>query len=175
MEINNIVDRLEALIATSVRVPATQKTFMDSRKVQELMDQLRLAVPQDVQAAEDILVSKEEILYQAEVERRKIKAEAEQEFRSRLEQTEVMKEAQKKSSEMIQEAEHKAHKVLSQADLEARSKRAEIDTYAAKTLRNLERQLNSNLTSIRNGLALMSGLETMEVVATGTHSISNNN
>ena len=76
---------------------------------------------------------------------------------------------------MIQEAEHKAHKVLSQADLEARSKRAEIDTYAAKTLRNLERQLNSNLTSIRNGLALMSGLETMEVVATGTHSISNNN
>jgi len=175
MEINNIVDRLEALIATSVRVPATQKTFLDSRKVHELMDQLRLAVPQDIQAAEEILVSKEEIFNQAEVERRKIKAQAEDEFRVRLDQTEIMKEAQKKSSEIVQEAENKAHKLLSQAGLEARSKKADIDTYAAKTLRNLERQLNSNLTSIRNGLALLNGLETMEVVATGTHATNNNN
>jgi hypothetical protein len=31
----------------------------------------------------------------------------------------------------------------------------------------LERQITSNLTSIRNGLALLSGIDTFEVVASG--------
>ena len=167
MDIVNTLDRLEALMTTSLKLPVAQRTLLDGKKVQELMDQLRLAVPQDVRAAEEILVKKDEILNQAEAERRRIKAQAEEEFRARLSQTEVMKEAERKAAEILAEADRKANRMVTQADVEARTKKAEADAHTAKTLRNLERQLTSNLTSIRNGLALLSGFETYEVVATG--------
>ena len=167
MDIVNTIDRLEALINTSIKVPVAQRTLLDAKKVHELMDQLRLAVPQDVRAAEEILAKKDEVLNQAEAERRRIKAQAEDEFRARLSQTEVIKEAERGAAEMLAEAKRKTTKLVAQADVDARTRKAEADAYTAKTLRNLERQLTSSLTSIRNGLALMSGLETYEVVATG--------
>jgi len=167
MDIVNTIDRLEALITTSIKVPVAQRTLLDAKKVQELMDQLRLAVPQDVRAAEEILAKKDEVLNQAEAERRRIKAQAEEEFRSRLTQTEVIKEAERNAAELLAEAKRKTAKLVAQADVDARTKKAEADAYTARTLRNLERQLTSNLTSVRNGLALMSGFETYEVVATG--------
>jgi len=167
MEIVNIIDRLEALINTSLKMPGTQRTLLDANKVQELMDQLRLSVPQDVKAAQEILSKKDDILNQADGDRRRIKAQAEEEFRSRLNDTEVMGEALKKSTEMLGEAERKASKTTGQADVEARTKIAEADAYAAKTLRNLERQLTSNLTSIRNGISVLSGIDTYEVIANG--------
>ena len=167
MEIVNIIDRLEALISTSLKMPGTQRTLLDANKVQELMDQLRLSVPQDVKAAQEILAKKDDILNQADGDRRRIKAKAEEEFRSRLNDTEVVREALKKSTEMLGEAERKASKTTGQADVEARTKIAEADSYAAKTLRNLERQLTSNLTSIRNGISVLSGIDTYEVIANG--------
>ncbi|MQF68815.1 hypothetical protein FIM12_00555 [SAR202 cluster bacterium AD-804-J14_MRT_500m] len=167
MEIVNIIDRLEALISTSLKMPGTQRTLLDANKVQELMDQLRLSVPQDVKAAQEILAKKDDILNQADGDRRRIKAQAEEEFRSRLNDTEVVREALKKSTEMLGEAERKASKTTGQADVEARTKIAEADSYAAKTLRNLERQLTSNLTSIRNGISVLSGIDTYEVIANG--------
>jgi len=167
MEILNIVDKLEALITTSLKVPVAQRTLLDAKKVQELMDQMRLAVPQDVKSAEDIVMRKEDIFNQAEGERRKIKAQAEDEFRARLNQTEVMNQATRKAQAIIEEAEHKASKFMAQADMETRTKKAEADAYAAKTLRAMEKQLTSNLTSIRNGLAILSGVDTFEVVTAG--------
>ena len=97
MDIINIVDRLEALITTSLKVPVAQRTILDAKKVQELMDQLRLAVPSDVRAAEEILVKKDDILNLAEAERRRTKSQAEEEFRARLNKAEVMKEAERKA------------------------------------------------------------------------------
>jgi len=167
MEILNIVDKLDALITTSLKVPVAGRTLLDAKKVQELMDQMRLAVPQDVKAAEEIVMRKEEIFNQAEVERRKIKAQAEEEFRARLNQTEVMNQATRKAHAIIEEAEHKASRVMAQADTETRTKKAEADAYSAKTLRAMEKQLTANLTSIRNGLALLSGIDTFEFVAAG--------
>ena len=168
MDIINIVDRLEALITTSLKVPVAQRTLLDAKKVQELMDQLRLAVPSDVRAAEEILVKKDDILNLAEAERRRTKSKAEDEFRTRLNQAEVTKEAERRAREILDEAERKSSRMLAQAETELRTRTAEGDAYAAKALRNLERQLTSNLTSIRNGLALLSGVETFEVVA-GNH------
>jgi conjugal transfer/entry exclusion protein len=172
MDIVSILDRMEALISTSLKVPATQRTFLDTRKLQELVDQLRMAVPQDVKAAKQILAKKDDIVTHAELERRKLRSRAEEEYRNRLNQTEVMKDAQRKAAETIEEAEQKSQRMLKLADTEVKSRKAEVDAYSVKTLRNLERQLTANLTSIRNGLALLNGIDTFEVVASGNGTAS---
>ena len=167
MDIVNIIDRLEALITTSLKVPVAQRTILDAKKMRELMDQLRLAVPQDVKAAKEVLMSKDDILNQAESERRRIKAQAEEEFRARLHQTEVLKEAERKANQILEEVEQKAGRMLRQTETATSTKRAEADAYVAKTLRNLERQLTSQLTSIRNGLSVLGSGDVYEVIATG--------
>ncbi len=165
MDIINIIDRLEALITTSTKVPATQRTILDVKKVQELMDQLRLAVPNDVRAAKEILVNKDDILNLAEAERRRTKAHAEEEFRTRINQADILKEAQRKAKEMLDDAERKSSRMLAQAETELTTRKAEVDAYAAKALRNLERQMTANLTSIRNGLALLNVADAYETVS----------
>ncbi len=170
MDIINIIDRLEALITTSTKVPATQRSLLDVKKVEELLDQLRLAVPNDVRAAKEVLVNKDDILNLAEAERRRTKAQAEEEFQNRTNQSEVLKEAQRKARTLLDDAERKSSRMLVQAETELKTSKAEIDTYAAKALRNLERQLTANLTSVRNGLALLTGADTFEVLAeNGSH------
>ena len=170
MDIINIIDRLEALITTSTKVPGSQRSLLDVKKLEELLDQLRLAVPNDVRAAKEILINKDDILNLAEAERRKTKAQAEEQFHNRINQSEVLKEAQQRARTMLDDAERKCSRMLAQAETELKTSRAEVDTYAAKALRDLERQLTANLTSVRNGLSLLSGANTFEVMAeNGNH------
>ena len=170
MDIINIIDRLEALITTSTKVPGSQRSLLEVKKLEELLDQLRLAVPNDVRAAKEILVNKDDILNLAEAERRKTKAQAEEQFHTRINQSSVLKEAQQRARTMLDDAERKSSRMLAQAETELKTSRAEVDTYAAKALRDLERQLTANLTSVRNGLSLLSGANTFEVMAeNGNH------
>ena len=55
MDILNVIDRLESLMTTSKSVPVSGNIIVDKKKVMELVDQLRFAIPQEVKAAEDDL------------------------------------------------------------------------------------------------------------------------
>ena len=168
MDLVNIIDRLEALINTSLKLPVAQRTLLDGKKVGELIDQLRLAIPQDLKSAKEILETKDDILNHAETERRRIKSKAEEEFRARLSETEVLKEAERKAGQILEDTGEKAARMFRQIETETSTKRAESDAYVAKSLRNLERVLTSQLTSIRNGLSILDTSEQFEVIANGS-------
>ena len=155
MEIQNIVDRLESLVNTSARVPATSRTIVDSGKVRELVDQLRLAIPQDIKSAQEILNRKESIFGQAQVEARHLKVEAEEQFRSKVTESELVKAARRRADDMLMDAQRKAQRLLEQADTEAKRRRAEADAYSAEVLRNLDKQLTSLLSTVRRGLEVL--------------------
>ena len=55
MDIVNVIDRLDALLNTSRKMPATRSRIVDADKVMELVEQLRLAIPQDVRAAQEVI------------------------------------------------------------------------------------------------------------------------
>lgn len=128
---------------------------MDSKKIMELVDQMRLAVPQDVKSAQEILLKKDSIINQAHAEARRIKASAEEEFRARLDQNELVKAARRRSDEMVEEAQRKAHRIMEQAESDARTRRTEADAYALQTLRRLEKELTTLLTTVRRGLEVL--------------------
>ena len=155
MDILNIIDRMESLVSTSARVPATGRTLVDVAKLAELIDQARLAVPQDVKAAHEILLRKDSVLGQAQIEARRLKTSADEEFKTRLNESELVKAARRRADDMIQEAQRKAQRLLEQADTEAKTRRAESDAYALETLRNLEVQLGSLLSTVRRGMDVM--------------------
>jgi cell division septum initiation protein DivIVA len=152
MDIVNVIDRLEALVNTSRKMPATRNRLVDAEKVMELVEQLRLSIPQDVRAAQEVLERKDAILNQSQVDARRTRAEAEEEFRTRLDQNELVVSARHKADGLIEEAEQKANRIMQQAEAESTNNRADADAYSIQALRNLERELTSVLGAVRTGL-----------------------
>lgn len=125
---------------------------MDKAKIQELVDQLRLAIPEDVKAAQEILHQRDTLFTQAQVEARHIKVEAEEQFRTKVNESELVKAARRRADDVISDAQRKAGRLLEQADAEAKARRNEADAYAAEVLRSLDKQLTSLLATVRRGL-----------------------
>ena len=121
----------------------------------ELVDQLRLAIPQEYKAAQEVLAQKDQILNQAIVDARRTKARAEDEYRERLDQNEIIEKAQRKAEQTISEAEERAQRLINQSASSARSQVSEADAYSLHSLRNLERQLNSITASVRKGIDML--------------------
>ena len=157
IDIINIIDRIETLVETSKSVPVSGSVLIDKHKAMELVDQLRLAVPQEVRSAEEVLSNKDHILNQAQADARHTKSKAEDEFRQRLDQSELVTLAESRAEETLKDAEHRAARILEQSETEARSRRTDADTYALRSLRALERELAVLTGSVRKGIDVLAG------------------
>ena len=152
MDIINVIDRLDALVNTSTKVPATRSRLVDVEKVMELLEQLRLTIPQDVKAAQEVIERKDAILNQAQIDARRTRNEAEEEFVARLDQNEILVAARAKAQQLVEEADEKAGKLIERVETESRSTQAQSDAYVVQSLRSLEQELTSVLASVRKGL-----------------------
>lgn len=154
---------METLIGTSRSVPVGGNILVDKRKAMELVDQLRLAVPQEVKAAEEVLGHKDHIINQAQLDARRTKAKAEDEFRTRLDQNEVVTSAESRAEHTLRDAEQRASRMLQQSEAEARSRRAETDAYTLRSLRTLERELTGIIGSVRKGIDMLAEQATVGI------------
>ena len=139
IDIINIVDRLESLIDTSKVMPVGGNVLLDKKKTLELVDQLRLAIPRQIKAAEEVLGQKDHILNQAVSEARRTKAKAEDDYRDRVNTNEINGRAQQKADETLAEAEERVNRMLLQCEQEAKARLTEADAYALRSLRALEK------------------------------------
>ena len=144
---------MEILINNSKVMPITGSLMMDKAKLIELVDQLRLGIPQEVKAAEEVLSQKEQIMNVAMADARRAKAKAEDEFSKQLTDSEQHRRAE----EILEDAQERASRILQMAEAEAESRRTEADAYALRTLRSLEREINGIGGSVRKGIDMLAG------------------
>ena len=152
MDIINVIDKVDALVNTSRKLPGTGARLVDADKVMELVEQLRLSIPQNVRAAQEVLQHRDSLVSQAQIEARRIKGQAEEEFKQRVDKHELAAIAQVKADELISESERRAERIMEQADAESRNHRIETDAYIVQSLRTLERELATLLSTVRKGL-----------------------
>ena len=133
----------------------SRKMFVDAEKLLELVDQLRVAVPQDVSEAEEVLRKREDLLNQSLGEARRIRASAENEFRSRIDDNELIQEAKKQSGKLVEEAQGKAQRILDTADSDATTRRSSADQYSQEVLYKLEQEVAGLLGTVRNGIEVL--------------------
>ena len=146
---------METLVETSKSVPVSGNVLIDRKKIMELVDQLRLTIPEEVRAAEDLLSRKDQILNIAQNDARRTKSVAEDELRDRLRQSEVVTQAETKAADTIREAEERITRMLQQSEAEASSRRTEADAYALRSLRSMELELNKLVGSVRKGIQVL--------------------
>ena len=68
MDLLHLVDQLEELVATSKKVPIGNRVILQYDRVLEIIDELRIAIPNDVRDAEELVSQKSALLRSAEEE-----------------------------------------------------------------------------------------------------------
>lgn len=142
MDIQHLVDRLEDLIDEGRHVPFSKFTLIDEEHALEIIDQMRISVPEQIEKASRLINQRDRLLAQA-------REEAER----------IVQVARERSEELtnrdaiVQTAQNRAKNIIEQARREAEVIRAEADDYVLNVLKELETQLLHNLTVVRNGIA----------------------
>jgi len=133
----------------------SRKALVDPDVILELVDQLRVAIPQDITEAEEVLRKREALLNHSLEEARRIRASAETEYRSRVDESELVKEAEKQAAQIVEEAQQKAQHILDMADDDAANRRSSADQYAQEVLYQLEQEVTGLLATVRRGIEVL--------------------
>lgn len=141
MEILHLLDRLESVLTSGSRIPLTGKTLVEEHECLDIIDQLRVAIPEEVKQARRLQQERDRLIHDAEDEATRIVAHAQ-------EQVSLMSQ----QHEIVKLAEARAHRILDEADLESAEKRVGADRYSVETLSELESRLSELLSVVRNGI-----------------------
>lgn len=164
MDLLHLVDRLEELVASAQKMPIGNRAIIDRRRLLDLVDQMRVAIPQEVREAEALVAQRETLQREAEEEARIILARAEEQAARLIDEHEVTEGARRRADELAAQAELRIEDRIADAnrDVQARideSRRLALqqmetaDDYAKELLRRLERQLSAFVSSVQSGIA----------------------
>jgi cell division septum initiation protein DivIVA len=141
MDIQHLVDRLEQVLNESFRLPLSPYLFVDEQKVFDIIDQMRVAIPEEVKRANRIEAEKDRIMAQAKEEGERIRGLARQEANELVNRDGIMHSAQQR-----------ADNVMERAKRDAEALRRDADVYVIEVLAKLEEDLLRSLSVVRNGL-----------------------
>ena len=138
------VERLEAMIANGRKLPLTSNVVVDQAAALDLVDELRHAVPEEVQSARRINAEGERILERAQQESERIVAKAQEQAAFLIDER-----------GLTEAAEADGRRIIEDALAEASDVRRGSDEYAADVLVRLEGEVVKALQSIRRGIELL--------------------
>jgi hypothetical protein len=138
------VERLESLIANGKPLPLTRNAIIDRDAALNLIDELRVAVPEEVRAAKRINSEGERIIEKAQEEAERIVARAQEQAAFLIEER-----------GLTEAADAESRRILALAHEEATEVRRGADEYAAGVLDGLEADVTRTLHSIQRGIAML--------------------
>ncbi len=144
MDILQLIDRLEELFNDAKAVPFTHNVVVDEDRMLELIDQMRIAIPEEVKKAQQVVAQRDRVMAQAQEEANR-----------------TLQIARDKADQMIQkdmiaqDAQRRADQIVSQARAEAEAIRADADNYVLETLMQLQDQIAKVSNQVNNGIRMV--------------------
>jgi hypothetical protein len=148
----DLVDALEELVGGARRLPFTPSVVVNEEEILELVDRIRLALPDDLLSARHTLDERDQILDRSEREVAEVTRRADDEA------TRVVADAEARAASLTDEhtivraATEQARALVSDAEQTAAAQRAAADDYARGVMQRLEEQLERWLGTVREGL-----------------------
>lgn len=144
MDIQFLVERLEALVVNARKVPMTSQVIIEQATILDLIDQLRVAIPEEVRQARRVNQESDRVLGKAREEAEQIIGAAQEQAALLLQDQSILREAETKAQEMLDRAENKSDETMRGAD-----------QYAADVLVRLESDLVKTLSIIKKSLEML--------------------
>jgi F0F1-type ATP synthase membrane subunit b/b' len=141
MDILHLVDRLEELFNESRSIPFTHSVIVDEDRMLDLIDQMRVSIPEEIKKAQQQISQRDRVLAQAKEEADRTLALAREKGEQIVERDAI-----------VQAAQARAEQIIAQARLEIEATRREADEYVLDTLTKLEMELDRSIAQVRNGI-----------------------
>jgi cell division septum initiation protein DivIVA len=135
------VERLEGMLANGRKLPLTSNVVVDQAAALELIDELRHAIPEEVQAARRVNAEGERILERAGQEAERILARASEQAAYLIDE-----------QGLTEAAEAESRRIIGEAEADADETRRGADEYAADVLLRLEAEVSRVLGQIERGI-----------------------
>jgi hypothetical protein len=144
MDIQFLVERLEALVVNARKLPMTSQIILEQAAVLDLVDQMRVAIPEEVKQARRIVQESERVVHKAREEGEQIIGAAQEQAAVLLQDQSILHDAEVRSGDIEQLARTKADETMRGAD-----------QYAADVLIRLESDLVKTLSIVRKSLEVL--------------------
>lgn len=144
MDILQLIDRLEELFNEAKAVPFTHNVMVDEDRMLELIDQMRIAIPEEVKKAQQVMAQRDRVMAQAQEEANR-----------------TLQLSRDKADQLVQkdiivgEAQRRAEQIINQARAEAENTRADADNYVIDTLVQLQDQIAKLSGQVSNGIRMV--------------------
>ena len=132
-----LVDQLEELVGIGKRVPFSGRVMVEEGEFLALVDQLRVAVPNEIKQAQRVIKDRERIIGDAQDEGARIVQIARERAEAMVSQHGIVAEARQRSEEILRAAEEERQRA-----------RGEIDVFVMEQLQLVE-------DAVRRGMAAM--------------------
>ena len=144
MDILQLIDRLEELFNDSKSIPLTRNVMVDEDRMLDIIDQMRIAIPEEVKKAQQLLGQRDRVLAQAQEEANRTLELARQ------------KADQLASKELVvQEAQRRGEQILTQARVDAENTRDDANDYVMRSLTQLQAELERITNQVENGIRVV--------------------
>ncbi len=141
MDILHLVDRLEELFNESRPVWFTHSVIVDEDRLLDLIDQMRITIPEEIKKSQQLLSQRDRVLAQAQEEANRTIALAREKSDKLVEKDSVTQAAQVRAEQLV-----------AQAKNECAQTKKDADEYVLQTLANLQIELEKSLSQVKNGI-----------------------
>lgn len=158
MDILQLIDRLEELFNAAKAVPFTHNVIVDEDRMLELIDQMRIAIPEEVKKAQQITAQRDRVM-----------AQAQEEANRTLQLARDKADQMTQKDMVVQEAQRRADQIVSQARAEAEATRADADNYVVDTLMQLQDHIAKLSNQVSNGIQMVQEDQMRKATSTSTN------
>jgi hypothetical protein len=151
MDILHLVDRLEELFNEARSVPFTHSVIVDEDRILDIIDQMRVSIPEEIKKAQQLMAQRDRVMAQAQEEVTRTLALAREKSDSLVERDPI-----------VQAAHARSDQIIAQGRVEADATRREADEYVMDTLTKLEMEMERVLGQVRNGIRSLQSEKTQE-------------
>lgn len=115
MDILNLLERIEDIIEDASKFPLSSKVMIDKEEVLEVINEIRLKMPDEINRASWVAKERQRILNEAQNEAEELVSKVTEQQKTLIEESEITRQAKKYANQLIQEAEQKANEMKSGA------------------------------------------------------------
>lgn len=149
--IDEILEQMDDLLEKSATVPFAQnKVFMDGERLRELIDDIRLNIPQEIKRAKLVDFDCERIIKEAELKAEQIVQRAEERAKALVASDAIVKEAKARAMDILNQAQARSKEIKNATSHYVDNMLHDAELYFTKGLQDVKRT-SQEINRVKNG------------------------
>jgi F0F1-type ATP synthase membrane subunit b/b' len=140
MDVLVLIDKLDDLVHNAKPVPFTDRVRVDKEEIYDILDQMRVTIPEEIRQARWIVKERQEMLAEAKREAELIVKEARERQERLVGEDEIPKQAERVAEDIIEDARAREREI-----------RLGAEDYADEILHTLEVNLSKFVAPVQRG------------------------